>query len=29
MADLAADNLIDFLVHGRARTPINPDMLGR
>ena len=27
MADLAADNLIDFLLHGRARTPINPDVL--
>lgn len=29
MADLAADNLIDFLVHGRARTPVNPQVLGR
>ncbi len=29
MADLAADNLIDFLVHGRPRTPLNPEVLER
>jgi gluconate 2-dehydrogenase len=23
MAQLAADNLVDFLVHGKARTPVN------
>jgi len=27
MAQLAADNLIDALRHGRARTPINPEVL--
>ncbi|HET8748317.1 MAG TPA: D-glycerate dehydrogenase [Ramlibacter sp.] len=27
MADLAADNLIDFLVHGKPRTPLNPEVL--
>jgi len=28
MADLAADNLIGFLVHGKALTPLNPEVLG-
>lgn len=28
MAQLAADNLIDFLTTGRARTPVNPEVLG-
>jgi glyoxylate/hydroxypyruvate/2-ketogluconate reductase len=23
MADLAADNLVEYLLHGRARTPVN------
>lgn len=27
MAQLAADNLIDFLTSGRARTPVNPETL--
>ena len=27
MADLAADNLIGFLVHGKALTPLNPEVL--
>ena len=27
MAELAADNLIDFLLHGRPRTPLNPEVL--
>ncbi len=27
MAQLAADNLIDFLTSGRARTPVNPEKL--
>lgn len=27
MADLAADNLVGFLVHGKPLTPINPDVL--
>ncbi|GAB4202630.1 MAG: D-glycerate dehydrogenase [Tibeticola sp.] len=27
MAKLAADNLIDFLTTGRARTPVNPEVL--
>ena len=27
MSDLAADNLIDYLVQGRARTPVNPEVL--
>lgn len=27
MANLAADNLIDFLTQGRARTPLNPEVL--
>ena len=27
MAQLAADNLTDFLLQGRARTPINPEVL--
>jgi len=29
MARLAADNLIGFLVHGRAETPLNPEAAGR
>jgi gluconate 2-dehydrogenase len=28
MADLAADNLIGFMVHGKPLTPLNPDVLG-
>ncbi|MGQ0709726.1 MAG: 2-hydroxyacid dehydrogenase [Rhodoferax sp.] len=28
MAELAADNLIDYLCHGRARTPLNPQVMG-
>ena len=28
MAKLAADNLIGFLVHGKALTPLNPEVLG-
>ncbi len=27
MAELAADNLIDFLLQGRPRTPLNPEVL--
>ena len=27
MAQLAADNLMDFLVRGQARTPVNPEVL--
>ena len=27
MSDLAADNLVDYLIEGRARTPVNPDAL--
>ena len=27
MANLAADNLIEFLIHGKARTPLNPEVL--
>ena len=27
MANLAADNLIGFLVHGKALTPLNPEVL--
>jgi len=27
MAQLAADNLIGFLIHGKALTPLNPDVL--
>ena len=27
MAQLAADNLIEFLTSGRARTPVNPEVL--
>jgi len=27
MSELAADNLVDYLVEGRARTPVNPDVL--
>ncbi len=27
MADLTADNLIGFLVHGKALTPVNPEVL--
>jgi len=29
MAELAADNLISFLVHGKALTPLNPEVLGK
>ena len=29
MADLAADNLIGYLVHGKPLTPINPQVLAR
>jgi gluconate 2-dehydrogenase len=29
MADLAADNLIAFLVNGKALTPVNPEILGK
>ena len=29
MADLAADNLIGFLVHGKPLTPLNPEVLGQ
>jgi glyoxylate/hydroxypyruvate/2-ketogluconate reductase len=29
MAKLAADNLIGFLVHGKALTPLNPEVLGQ
>ena len=29
MADLAADNLIGFLVHGKPLTPLNPEVLGK
>jgi gluconate 2-dehydrogenase len=29
MADLAADNLISFLVHGKPLTPLNPEVLGK
>ena len=29
MSDLAADNLIGFLVHGKPLTPLNPQVLGR
>jgi glyoxylate/hydroxypyruvate/2-ketogluconate reductase len=28
MANLAADNLIGFLVHGQPKTPLNPEVLG-
>jgi glyoxylate/hydroxypyruvate/2-ketogluconate reductase len=28
MAELAADNLVGFLVHGKALTPVNPQVLG-
>jgi gluconate 2-dehydrogenase len=27
MADVAVDNLVGFLVHGQARTPLNPQVL--
>jgi gluconate 2-dehydrogenase len=27
MAMLAADNLIGYLVHGKALTPLNPEVL--
>jgi glyoxylate/hydroxypyruvate/2-ketogluconate reductase len=27
MADLTADNLIGFLVHGKPLTPLNPEVL--
>jgi gluconate 2-dehydrogenase len=27
MSDLAADNLIGFLVHGKPLTPLNPEAL--
>jgi gluconate 2-dehydrogenase len=29
MANLAADNLIEFLVHGKALTPVNAEVLGK
>jgi len=29
MANLAADNLIGYLVHGKPVTPLNPEVLGR
>jgi gluconate 2-dehydrogenase len=29
MADLAADNLIGFLVHGKPLTPLNPEVLNK
>ena len=29
MADLAADNLIGFLVHGKPLTPLNPEVLAK
>jgi gluconate 2-dehydrogenase len=29
MANLAADNLIGFLVHGKPLTPVNPEVLGK
>ena len=29
MADLAADNLIGYLVHGKPLTPLNPQVLAR
>lgn len=29
MANLAADNLIDFLLHGKALTPLNPEVLSQ
>ncbi|MBI2771230.1 MAG: D-glycerate dehydrogenase [Burkholderiales bacterium] len=29
MANLAADNLIGFLVHGKALTPLNPEVLAK
>lgn len=29
MANLAADNLIDYLLRGTARTPLNPEAIGR
>jgi glyoxylate/hydroxypyruvate/2-ketogluconate reductase len=29
MAKLAADNLIAFLVEGKALTPVNPEVLGK
>jgi len=29
MAMLAADNLIDYLIHGRLRTPLNADIVGQ
>ncbi|MDA7414799.1 D-glycerate dehydrogenase [Xenophilus arseniciresistens] len=28
MADLAADNLIGYLVHGKPKTPLNPEVIG-
>jgi len=28
MAHLAADNLIGYLTEGKARTPLNPEVLG-
>ena len=27
MAELAADNLVSYLVHGKALTPVNPEVL--
>jgi gluconate 2-dehydrogenase len=29
MAELAADNLIGFLVHGKPLTPLNPQVMDR
>ena len=29
MANLAADNLIEFLLHGKALTPLNPEVMGK
>jgi glyoxylate/hydroxypyruvate/2-ketogluconate reductase len=28
MADLTAENLIGFLIHGKPLTPLNPEVLG-
>jgi gluconate 2-dehydrogenase len=29
MAGLAADNLIGYLIHGQAKTPLNPEVVGK